>query len=110
MEQKQKHNDTKELISDEGMNICRNCGIVVDHCQLMCGYIDFHENRYRIRIKPIYHRKYHIENVINKSSEVHQLSYKNREKTHKIFDLIGFHSKDLNFNRKRMNSIEYISR
>ena len=50
MEQKQKHNDTKELISDEGMNICRNCGIVVDHCQLMYGYIDFHENRYRIYV------------------------------------------------------------
>ena len=28
-------------------------------------YVNFYENRYRIMEKYIYHRKYHIENVLN---------------------------------------------
>ena len=29
------------------------------------NFIDFYENMYKMKRKSVYHRKYHIENVIN---------------------------------------------
>lgn len=56
--------ENKELINDVGMIVCQNCGVADSH-NLVSGYIDFYENRYKIRRKSVYNRKYHIENILN---------------------------------------------
>ena len=52
-----------DVISDNGMKICKNCGQVHGY-EIVKEYIDFYENMYKIRRKSVYHRKYHIENVV----------------------------------------------
>ena len=47
-----------------GMNLCLNCGIV-HSCVYASEFINFYENMYKIRRKSVYHRKYHIEAVLN---------------------------------------------
>ena len=52
-----------KLVKD-GYLVCINCGQVHDY--LTAGeYVDFYENRHKIRKKCVYHRKYHIINVMN---------------------------------------------
>ena len=48
----------------EGYVVCINCGQVHDYLTAD-EYVDFYENRHRIRKKSVYHRKYHIMNVMN---------------------------------------------
>ena len=49
--------DSMRLIKDNFL-VCKNCGQVHDY--LMADeYVDFYENRYRIKRKSIYYRKYH---------------------------------------------------
>ena len=52
-----------ELENNNGVYICVNCG-QADRYDMVNEYIDFYENNYRIRRKSVYHRKYHIENII----------------------------------------------
>ena len=56
--------NNKEIIDHEGQYTCKNCGIVEGY-KFTVGYIDFYENMYKFRRKSVYHRKYHIENVLN---------------------------------------------
>ena len=42
----------------------KNCGQVHDYLTAD-EYIDFYENRYRIKRKSVYHRKYHIINTLS---------------------------------------------
>ena len=73
--------------------------------------MDFYENRYRIKRKSVYHRKYHILNVINDIAENNniQVGYYNREKILRIFRLIGQVTPQVNnFRRKRLISVNYI--
>ena len=51
-----------KLIKD-GYLVCKNCGKVHD-CLTANKSVDIYENMRRIRKKSIYHRKYHILNVI----------------------------------------------
>ena len=44
--------------------MCINCGQVHDE-YFAPEYVDFYENRHKIRKKSVYHRKYHIINVMN---------------------------------------------
>ena len=55
--------DSIRLIKD-GYLACKNCGQVHDYLRAD-EYIDFYQNRHRIRKKSVYHRKYHIMNVMN---------------------------------------------
>ena len=65
-----------------GMNICINCASVHGY-DYVNQYIDFFENMHRIRLKSVYHLKYHIENVLN------SICYRNRvELTHDQRDRI----------------------
>ena len=41
------------LIKDNGANVCKNCGSVHGY-KPANGYIDFHENKYRIRCSEYY--------------------------------------------------------
>ena len=55
--------DSMRLIK-EGFLVCKNCGQVHDEYYTP-EYFDFYGNRNRIRKKSVYHRKYHIINVMN---------------------------------------------
>ena len=56
-----------DLIKDDGMNVCKNCGVVNGY-DLQALYIDFHDNKYKIRRKSVYIRKYHfVSKVYSKS-------------------------------------------
>ena len=54
----------QDMENNNGMNVCLNCGSVHGY-DYVNEYIDFYENIHKIRRKSVYHRKYHIENVIN---------------------------------------------
>ena len=47
-----------------GMNTCVNCG-TVDGYVYIPKYFNFHDNMHKIRRKSVYHRKYHIDNVLD---------------------------------------------
>ena len=57
----------QEIINDNGMNVCKNCGLV-QYYNYHIDYIDFNENKYKIRKKSVYIRKYHIDSVLNSIS------------------------------------------
>ena len=57
----------QDMKNVNGMNVCLNCGLV-HGCDYIAEYFNFYDNMYRIRRKSIYHRKYHIENVMNSIS------------------------------------------
>ena len=63
--------DFMRLIKD-GFTVCKNCGQV--HGQYFSSeYIDFYENRHRIKRKSIYYRKYHIINTMNDIAQKNNL-------------------------------------
>ena len=89
--------------------VCKNCGIV-NYQNYQQDYIDFNENKYKIRKKSVYIRKYHINNTINKICDDNkiQLKYSDKEKIFKILDEINKAIPKLNQERKRTISIKYI--
>ena len=52
-----------DIIKD-GYLVCKNCGQVHDE-YYASEYVDFYENRYKIRKKSVHHREFHIINVMN---------------------------------------------
>ena len=92
-----------------GMNVCVNCGLVYSY-NYVPEYVDFYANMYRIRRKSVYHRKYHIENVLNSilCENYIQLTYNQREKIYKIFAKIDSVLHEINDGRKRIISIKFI--
>ena len=93
----------------DGMNTCMNCGLV-DGCDYAKEYIDFYDNMYKIRHKSIYHRNYHIDNVMNIISFKNniQLTRKQMNQIHKVFIEIDSILHEVNDGRKRMISIKYV--
>ena len=92
----------------DGTNTCMNCGLV-DGYDYVTGYFNFYDNIHKIRKKSVYHRKYHIDNVLdNISCENNiQLTYHQRKKIHKVFIEIDSVLHKVNNGRKRMISIKY---
>ena len=90
--------------------MCKNCGEV--HNYLTADeYVDFYENRHRIKRKSVYHRKYHILNVINDIAHNNniQVGYYNREKILRIFRLIDQVIPQVNnFCRRQLISVNFI--
>ena len=94
-----------------GMNVCVNCGSVHGY-DCVNEYIDFHENMHRIHRKSVYHRKYHIENVLNSicyGNRV-ELTRDQRDRIYKVFVEIGTILPLVNRTRKRMISVNFIMR
>ena len=89
-----------------GMNTCINCGLV-DGYVYVPEYFNFYENMHKIRQKSVYHRKYHIENVINSISDV-QLTHNQRNKIYKVFIEINSIIHKVDDSRKRIISIRFI--
>ena len=99
--------DSMRLIKDNFL-VCMNCGQVHDYL-IADEYIDFYENRYRIKRKSIYYRKYHIINTMNDIAQKNniQLDYYDRESILRIFQL--FDRIELpDVGRKRLISVNYI--
>ena len=101
--------DEQELENINCKNTCVNCGLVHGDVYV-AGYIDFYDNIHRIRQKSVYHRKYHIENVMNSVSFENniKLTHHQRERIYKVFDEINIVLHEVNDGRKRMISIKYV--
>ena len=90
-----------KLVKD-GYLVCINCGQVHEYLTAD-EYVDFYENRHKIRKKSVYHRKYHIINVMNDIAQKNniQIGYYNRENILRIFRLIDQVSLEANIGRKK---------
>ena len=98
-----------KLIKDK-LLVCENCGQVHDYLTAD-EYVDFYENKHKIKRKSVYHRKYHILNVINDIAQNNniQVGYYNGEKILRIFRLIDQVTPEVNnFSRKRLISVNFI--
>lgn len=99
----------QEMKDVNGINICVNCGSVAGY-NYVAEYFNFYDKLHLIRGTSRYHRKYHIDNVINSISFENdiQLSHYQRDKIHKVFTAIDNIFHDVDHNRKRIISIKYI--
>ena len=93
------------------MNVCASCGSVLGY-NIVKEYVDFYDNRHKIRRKSVYHRKYHIQNVLINLRQKHDIdvSYDQQQKIEKVFKEIGQVNDLVYENRKRMISINSILR
>lgn len=101
--------DKQDIINNNGMNVCQNCGSVRDY-DVADEYFDFHKNRSRIVRKSIYHRKYHLHNKIDFLSSKNgvQISFKDRDKIIRVFNEIDEILPQINGGRKRMINIDFV--
>ena len=99
----------KDMIIINGMNTCMNCGLV-HSCDYVTPYFNFNNAMYWILKKSVYHRKYHIENVLNNISYENniQITPHQRKKIHKIFIEIDNVINKVDNRRKRMIGIKYV--
>ena len=101
--------NSMRLIKDDFI-VRRNCGQVHDEYYVP-EYVDFYGNRHRIRKKSVYHRKYHIINVMNDIAQINniQIGYYSRENSLRIFQLLDRVTPEVNnFGRKRLISVNFI--
>ena len=99
----------QDVENKNGMNVCLNCGSVHGY-DYVNEYIDFYENMHRIPRKSVYHRKYHIENVLNSicyGNRV-ELTHNQKDRIYKVFVEIGAILPLVNGTRKRMISVNFI--
>ena len=103
--------DCQDIINNDRMIVCRSCGIVQGY-EPAREFIDFYDNRHRIRRKSVYHRKYHINDILMRISMNHkiEISVENRTKIMRIFSEIGKILPQMNGERKRMISLNFILR
>ena len=103
--------DCQDIINDNGMIVCRSCGIVQGY-KTAREYVDFYENRYRMRRKSVYHRKYHLNNILMDISTKHNITFsvEQKNKIMKIFSEIDKILPQINGERKRMISLNFILR
>ena len=101
--------DCQDIINDNGMIVCRSCGIVQGY-KTAREYVDFYENRYRMRRKSVYHRKYHLNNILMDISTKHNITFsvEQKNKIMRIFSEIGEILPQINGERKRMISLNFI--
>ena len=101
---------SEQIVENHGnMNVCIKCGSVQGY-KYVNEYIDFYENKHKIRRKSVYQRKYHIEKIINNLCQNNgiQISHKDRDKIFKIFKEIGSVIHLVNNDRKRMINLNFI--
>ena len=100
-----------EMIIEDYTEMCKSCGFITKYL-FSNEYINFHENKYKIKKKSIYFRKYHIINILDhiiyKENVDIQLTYENYTKMFKIFELINSVLVKIKHNRKRIISVKYI--
>ena len=103
--------DRQDIINDNSMIVCRTCGIVQGY-EVVKEYIDFYENRHKLKRKSFYQRKYHINNTILDIKQKYniEISYYQKNKIDRVFIEIGKIINEVNIKRKRMISINFILR
>ena len=103
--------DCREIVINNGYIVCKNCGIVQGY-KTAREYVDFYENRHRMRRKSIYHRKYHINNILMDIGIKYNITFsvEQRNKIMRIFSEIGKILPQINGERKRMISLNFILR
>ena len=103
--------DCQDIINDNGMIVCRSCGIVQGY-ETAREYVDFYENRHKMKRKSVYHRKYHIYNILMDISTKHNITFsvEQKNKIMRIFSEIGKIFPQINGERKRMISLNFILR
>ena len=99
----------QNIANDNYANLCLNCGLVHGY-DYVNEYIDFYENMHRIRRKSVYHRKYHIENMLNSICYENrvELTISQRTQICRIFDEIDNIIPTLNKKRKRLISTKFL--
>ena len=103
--------DCQDIINNDGMIVCRSCGIVQGY-ETARGYVNFYENRHKMKRKSVYHRKYHINNILMDISTKHNITFsvEQKNKIMRIFSEIGKIFPQINGERKRMISLNFILR
>ena len=71
--------DCQDIINGNGMNVCRSCGIVQGY-KTAREYIDFYENRHKMKRKSVYHRKYHLNNILMDINIKHNINFSFEQK------------------------------
>ena len=101
--------DCREIVINNGCIVCKNCGIVQGYKKAK-EFINFYENLYRIRRKSIYHRKYHLNNILMEMSLKQNITFsvEQKNKIMRIFSEIGKILPQINGERKRMISLSFI--
>ena len=101
--------DCQDIINYNGMLVCRSCGIVQKY-ESSTEYVDFYENRHKMKRKSVYHRKYHINNVLLEISSSHNITFsvQQKYKIMRIFSEIDKILPQINKKRKRIISIKFI--
>ena len=101
--------DCREIVINNGYIVCKNCGIVQGNKKAK-EFINFYENLYRIRRKSIYHRKYHLNNILMEMSLKQNIKFsiEQRNKILRIFYEIGVILDQIKGVRKRMISLSFI--
>ena len=90
-----------KLVKD-GYLVCINCGQVHDYLTAD-EYVDFYENGHKIRKKSVYHRKYHIINVMNDIAQKNNIQIG-------FWEYLDWLTKtpEVNIGRKCMISVNFI--
>ena len=101
--------DCQDIINDNGKIVCRSCGVVQGY-KTAREYINFYENIHRMKRKSVYHRKYHLNNILMDISTEHNITFsvEQKNKIMRIFSEIGKILPQINGERKRMISLNFI--
>ena len=99
----------QDIINNDGMIVCRSCGVVQGY-ETAREYVDFYENRHRMRRKSVYHRKYHLNNILMDIGTKCNITFsvEQKSKIMRIFSEIGKILPQINGERKRMISLNFI--
>ena len=103
--------DCQEIINNSGMVVCRSCGSVHRY-ETSVEYVDFYENKHKMKRKSVYHRKYHISNILTDLSVQNKIviSVEQKNKILRIFAEIDKIIPNINEIRKRIISVNFILR
>ena len=103
--------DCQEIINDNGLIVCRSCGVVQGY-KTAREYVNFYENIHRMKRRSVYHRKYHLNNILMDISTKHNITFsvEQKKKIMRIFSEIGKILPQINGERKRMISLNFILR
>ena len=103
--------DNQDVITTDGMQVCRSCGVVQGY-NYVKEYVDFYKNRHRFIRKSVYHRQYHIKNILLDIEEKYNIKISNcqKQKIDAIYVEIGKVLNEVNGSRKRMISVHFIMR
>ena len=71
--------DNQYIINDDGMLACLSCGIVQGY-NYVKEYVNFYDNIHRFIRKSVYHRKYHINNILLDIEKKYNIKISNCQK------------------------------